>query len=349
MTSNGSNTSRGAQASPPPQGIYVPVPTFFAREGSANYDGVSPPLDLEAQTQHSLFLVQGGVKGLVILGSTGEAIFVRKQERKELFQSQRKALDDAGYQDRPIIAGTATQNIDDTLELIEESKEAGAAYAMVLGPGYFAPATSQTGIRKWFEAVADKSVLPILIYHYPGVTNNLYISPATFEQLAAHPNIVGTKLSHGIIDDQTLIASSPRIDHEHFYTFTGLGQNLLPVLTIGGVAAIDGLAGCFPRVVVRLFRTYMDSAAKGTTKKDIDEMRQLQFRICEGEKLIARWGPVGMKEAISRIWGIGDRNGGRLPLAGGFEDGDEEWKKWDKTFQGLKELEEKFKAEGKEK
>ena len=80
-------------------------------------------------------------------------------------------------------------------------------------------------------------------YHYPGVTNNLYISPATIEKLAAHPNIVGTKLSHGIIDDQTLIAASPRIDHDHFYVFTGLGQNLLPVLAIGGVAAIDGLAG----------------------------------------------------------------------------------------------------------
>ena len=102
-----------------------------------------------------------------------------------------------------------------------------------------------------------------------------------FEKLAAHPNIVGCKLSHGIIDDQTLIASSPRIDHDNFYVFTGLGQNLLPVLTIGGVAAIDGLAGCFPRVVVRLFSTFNETAAKGTSKQDIDNMRELQFRICD--------------------------------------------------------------------
>lgn len=194
------------------------------------------------------------------------------------------------------------------------------------------------------RTITDKS----RSYHYPGVTNNLYIAPSTFEKLAAHPNIVGTKLSHGIIDDQTLIASSPRIDHEHFYVFTGLGQNLLPVLTIGGVAAIDGLAGCFPRVVVRLFRTFMDSSAKGTSKKDIDEMRDLQFRICEGEKLVATWGVVGMKECIARVWGMGDGKGGRLPLAGGFQDGDKEWAKWEKVFAGLKELEEKFKAEGKE-
>jgi 2-keto-3-deoxy-L-rhamnonate aldolase len=150
-------------ASPPPQGIYVPVPTFFAKEGSAKYDPVSPPLDLETQTQHSLFLARGGVQGLVILGSTGEAIFVRNHERRELIRSQRKALDDAGFQDRPIIAGTASQNIDDTVELIQDSQAAGATYAMVLGPGYFAPATSQTGIQKWFEAVADRSPIPILM------------------------------------------------------------------------------------------------------------------------------------------------------------------------------------------
>lgn len=201
---NGANGSRGTAAVPPPQGIYVPVPTFFAKEGTAAYNEnpITPPLDLQTQTEHSLFLVRGGVQGLVILGSTGEAIFIRRKERIELIASQRKALDEAGYKDRPIIAGTAGQQIDDTLELIQESKEAGAEYAMVLSPGYFAPSTSQHGIQKWFETVADRSALPVMIYHFPGVTNNLYIAPSTFEKLAAHPNIVGTKLSHGVIDDQ---------------------------------------------------------------------------------------------------------------------------------------------------
>lgn len=111
------------------------MPTFFVSEGDATYNATSPPLDLKTQTEHSLFLVKGGIKGLVILGSTGEAIFIRRQERIELIKSQRKALDDAGFKDRPIIAGTATQNIDDTLELLEDSMAAGAAYGMVLSPG----------------------------------------------------------------------------------------------------------------------------------------------------------------------------------------------------------------------
>lgn len=120
------------------------------------------------------------------------------------------------------------------------------------------------------------------------------------------------------------------------------------MLAIGGVAAIDGLAGVFPRLVVRLYDLFNSSLENGISKNDIQAMRDLQFRICEGEKIVAKWGPVGMKEACARVWGFGSKEGGRLPLAGGFEEGDAEWNKWSKLFEGLKELEEKFKAEGKE-
>ena len=181
------------------------------------------------------------------------------------------------------------------------------------------------------------------------MTNNLSILPSTFEKLAQHSNIVGCKLSHGDIPDHTLIASSPKIDPSHFAVFSGLGQNLLPVLTVGGQGAIDGLAGIFPRTVVRLFRIFHDSSAKGTTKKDIDEMRNLQFRICEGERLIGKWGTVGIKEAIARIWGFGDKEGARLPLQGGLQGGDQEWEKWSGVYEGLKELEQGFEKEDEKK
>jgi 2-keto-3-deoxy-L-rhamnonate aldolase len=92
--------------------------------------------------------------------------------------------------------------------------------------------------------------------------------------------------------------------------------------------------------VVRLFELFNSALETGIKQKDLDEMRKVQYRICEGEKLVARWGVVGMKEAISRMWGIGGNKGARLPLAGGFEGGEEEWKKWEGVFVGLKDLEE---------
>lgn len=163
--------------------------------------------------------------------------------------------------------------------------------------------------------------------------------------MAKHPNIVGCKLSHGNIPDHTLIASSPKIDPKHFAVFSGLGQNLLPVLTVGGQGAIDGLAGIFPATVTRLFRIFHDSSAKGTTKADIDEMRSLQFKICQGEKLVEKWGTVGIKEAISRLWGMGDKEGARLPLAGGFQGADKEWDLFKDVFDELKGMEDKYQKE----
>ena len=86
------------------------------------------------------------------------------------------------------------------------------------------------------------------------------------------PNItVGCKLSHGDISLHTQIASNPRIDPNYFALFTGLGQQLLPVLTVGGAGAIDGLAAFFPRVVVRLW--------EATLQGVLDEARSIQVSI----------------------------------------------------------------------
>ena len=56
---------------------------------------------------------------------------------------------------------------------------------------------------------------------------------------------------------------------------------------------------------------------------------------------------LGIKEACARVWNMGSKTGGRLPLAGGFEEGEVEWSKWSKVYQGLQEMEESFKAETK--
>jgi len=123
-----------------------------------------------------------------------------------------------------------------------------------------------------------------------------------------------------------------RFFHLHALLGVGLNTDLI-------IAAIDGLAGVFPRIVVRLFNLFNETIASGITKENIKELRDLQFKICEGEKLVARWGVVGLKEALARVWDFGGAKGARLPIAGGFED-DKEWSKWEKLYQSLKELEE---------
>lgn len=163
------------------------------------------------------------------------------------------------------------------------------------------------------------------------MSNNVRITTSTFVTLAKHPNIVGCKLSHGDISALTQIASNPEIDHDHFRTFTGLGQQLLPVIAVGGVGAIDGCAGFFPKTVVRLYEL---SVKTRPTDEELAERRRLQFKISSIEELVARFGTVGIKEAISRLRGLGDRDGTRLPLHGGIPGGDAEWANW----QGIADI-----------
>ena len=118
----------------PPPGVYVPVPTFFVSKSSANYVSEAPPLDLATQTKHALHLAKCGIRGLVVLGSTGEAIAITNRERSELLKHLRRELETAGYKDYPIIAGTATQGVEDTIHQLQDAKDAGAQWGLVLAP-----------------------------------------------------------------------------------------------------------------------------------------------------------------------------------------------------------------------
>jgi 2-keto-3-deoxy-L-rhamnonate aldolase len=100
----------------------------------------------------------------VLLGSTGEAVHLSGPERRAIISGVRKALDDAGLKEYPIMAGTTgSQNTVDVLQLLGEAKEAGADYGLVLVPGYNAPVVDQEGIIAWFEEIAQQSPLPILV------------------------------------------------------------------------------------------------------------------------------------------------------------------------------------------
>jgi 2-keto-3-deoxy-L-rhamnonate aldolase len=151
-------------ASPPPAGVYVPVPTFFVGKKAANYSPVAAPLDFVTQAQHSVHLAKSGISGLVILGSTGEAVHLTNKERFEVLSSVRRELESAGFKGYPIIAGTAAQNIEEVVDQLKSAKEAGSQWGLCLVPGYFAGAATQDGIIQWFTAVADQSPIPIMMY-----------------------------------------------------------------------------------------------------------------------------------------------------------------------------------------
>ena len=171
-------------------------------------------------------------------------------------------------------------------------------------------------------------------YHYPGVTNNIVIGLDTYIELAAHPNIVGCKMSHGNVSHHVQVALDPAIDHENFRVYSGFGQQLGPIVLFGAAGVIDGLAAIYPRTVARLF----DVAAKRpVTPEALKEIQELQFVVSRAEEMIAKWGIVGIKEGVYRVLQIGNLQGGRLPLKGSLPNG--EWESWSVPMDAMRKLE----------
>lgn len=144
----------------PPDGVFVPVPTFFT---PATPQTLQPALDIPAQVAHSVHLARSGIRGLVLLGSTGEAIHLSRTERRDLIAGTRAGLTDAGFPDYPIMAGVLTNSVDEVLEWLDDAKTAGAQWGLVLAPGYFGAAASQANLVEWYGVVAERSPVPVLM------------------------------------------------------------------------------------------------------------------------------------------------------------------------------------------
>lgn len=148
-------------SSTPPDGVFVPVPTFFHAEAKGL--ALQPVIDVPTQVAHSVHLAKSGITGLVLMGSTGEAVHLSGQERFDMISGVRKGLDEAGYKGYPIMAGVLINSVDEVLEWLHDAHKAGAQWGLVLAPGYFGAAATQDNLIKWYTRVADKSPLPILI------------------------------------------------------------------------------------------------------------------------------------------------------------------------------------------
>ncbi|KAL5115244.1 hypothetical protein ACEQ8H_006836 [Pleosporales sp. CAS-2024a] len=317
--------------SSPPTGVFVPVPTFFKPASSSSLQAA---VDVETQTQHAVFLAKNGVRGLVLLGSTGEAIHMSRQERIDVVAGVRKGLSDAGFPHFPMMAGTLINSIDETLEWLHDFKKAGAQWGLVLAPGYFGAAASQEGIREWYTVIADKSPLPVLVYNYPGVTNGVMLTPETYRILAQHANIVGCKMSHAVVSWHNQVSLDPKIDHNKFKVYSGLGQQLAPIVFLDAAGVIDGLAAIYPKTVCTLMKL---AEARPITDENLKKIKELQYTVSTTEEFIGKYGIVGIKEAVKRVTGYGTIEGGRLPIKGKLPEG--EWEKWTEVWERIQKME----------
>jgi len=143
-------------------------------------------VNLEALRRLVGFHVENGSQGVLILGSTGEAIMLSQEERKRIIDT---VLDEANGR-IPVMVGVAAVSTRQTIENARYALEAGADAGLVVQPPYIKP--RQDSLYHYFKEVASSVDLPLVIYNNPercGVN----VEPETVARLAQHPNIVALK------------------------------------------------------------------------------------------------------------------------------------------------------------
>ena len=168
-------------------GILSPVTTPFYPDGQVYYKKIEHNIERYSRTP---------IAGIVVQGSTGEAILLSDQERRDVF----KAAREAAAPEKVLVAATGIESAIETLRLTEYAATLGYDVALLRTPHFYKSQMAKPlNMLTFFRTVADHSPLPVLLYNVPGFTG--YDLPAELvAELAQHPNIIGIKESGGDVE-----------------------------------------------------------------------------------------------------------------------------------------------------
>ena len=178
------------------QGIFPAVTTPFNADGAVYYKKIEHNIDRYSRTP---------IAGMVILGSTGEAVMLSDDERRDVL----RIAAEVAAPEKVLIAGTGAESVIETLRLTDFAAEAGYDAALVRTPHFYRPQMKPEAMLAFYRTVADRSPIPVLLYTVPPFT--AYDLPLeVISELADHPNIIGIKESSGNVEKVAAMVKATR-------------------------------------------------------------------------------------------------------------------------------------------
>jgi len=253
-------------------------------------------VDTEALTRIVNFQIDNGIDYLVVLGTTAENATLSQDEKEVVINT----VIDANNSRLPLVLGVGGNN---THEVVNELKTRDLSkFVAVLSVSPYYNKPTQEGIYRHFEAIANASPLPIILYNVPGRTSSNML-PSTVIRLANDfKNIVAIKEAAGdIVQAMKLIQNKP----DGFHVISGDDMITLPMVLAGGSGVISVIGEGFPR-------QFSDMVRLGLQRK-VDEAYKLHYLLAESIDMIFEQGnPAGIKE-VHKTLGLSE-NTVRLPL-----------------------------------
>lgn len=203
-------------------GIFPPITTPFYPEGNVYFRKLEHNVERYSKTP---------VAGLVVLGSTGEAVMLSDMERRDVLQAAREA----STPNKVLIAGTGIESADETLQLTEYAAKIGYDVALVRTPFFYRKQMQPANLMAFYRFVADRSPIPVLVYNVPPFTAYDIAAELVIE-LAGHPNIIGIKESGGDVEKVRRMVEGTR----HIKRSATVTETFDPVTSRMTAAASEG-------------------------------------------------------------------------------------------------------------
>ena len=260
-------------------GVMIPTTTPF--------DPVTGEVDLVALRGNVGKWAATGVTGMVIGGSTGEAVFLDERERERSWEVVRDVLPEGQL----MVAGTGAESLRTTLRLTRLATARGADAVLVQPPAFYKGAMTPAVVRDHYRAVADASEVPVILYQVPTRFSTLDFPTGLIAELSTHENIVGIKDSRGKLET---VAELVTHTQRGFQVLVGSGALLYASLEIGAVGGILGVANLAPRECAQVCERFAagDMAAAGALQKRIGALHN---------SVVGGMGVAGVKRALDLL------------------------------------------------
>ena len=268
------------------KGCGTAICTPFSENGEINYKVFEKFIE---------FQIENKIDAIIVCGTTGESSTMTEQERKDVI----KFVVDKVNKRIPVIAGTGSNNTLSAIEMTKFAESVGADGVLVVTPYY--NKTTQDGLIRHYEKIAQNTNLPIILYNVPSRTG-LNIEPETCFKLSKIKNIVAIKEASGNISQ---IAKISALCKDELQIYSGNDDQILPVMSLGGIGVISVLSNIYPQYTHNMIEEFFEGNISQSTNMQLNSLDVI-------EKLFIEVNPVPVKAALKEI-GF-DFGTPRLPL-----------------------------------
>lgn len=269
-------------------GAGVAIVTPFTSTGEVNYEEFKKIIDHQ---------IAHGTDAIIIVGTTGESSTMTLKEHAEVVDFGCSYINGRV----PVIAGAGSNDTVAAVELTREAAKSGADGVLSVTPYY--NKTTQRGLIAHFNAIADASDCPVILYNVPSRTG-LCITAQTYHELSKHPNINGAKEASG---NFSLLTEAMHLCGDELNFWSGNDDQIVPLMAMGGKGVISVLSNVAPAETHRITQLCLEGKFEQARALQLAYLPLINALFCEVN-------PIPVKKAMELLgWQIGDV---RLPLVG---------------------------------